>query len=172
MKVDRLETHDRLTKLLKDQSETVSQGCHDCLTKNSLSLALQRRSPYVYIFGHARTHENGCDKVIHWQPRLSKPPVQDNSFLFRAISNTTELEICWILPPKEDWDQYIDGNVVQSKHIKWSINEYLYNKEMLSKPFHDDFPEQKIRRILKDYALELEQEARVNRFNFKPDYGV
>lgn len=163
MKVSRLETHDRLLHLHEDQADKVNQGCHDCLTKNWVSLALQRRSPYVYIFGHARTHDNGVDKVIHWQPRLSKPEVQSNSFLARATSNTDILEICWILPPMEYWDEYIKGNVVANEYVIWSINQYKNNKENLGKPFPDDFPEEKIRLILKDIARERDEENRMKK---------
>src|ERR1043165_3721886 len=112
MKVNRLETHDRLLHLIKDQSDQVQKGAEDCLKKNPLSLAYQSKSPYVYIFGHARTHENGVDKVLYWQPRLMKPNPESNSYLFRATSNTDIMEICWILPPHELWPQYKKGNVV------------------------------------------------------------
>ena len=35
MKINRLEAHDRLQYLIKDQSEVVQQGAEDCLKKNA-----------------------------------------------------------------------------------------------------------------------------------------
>lgn len=93
MKVDRLETHDRLEHLVQDQSNVIFQGAEDCLKVNSLSLALQQHSDYVYLFAHVRTSDDGFSKRILWQPRLTKPKAQTNSFLFRAIPKTGEIEV-------------------------------------------------------------------------------
>src|ERR1700682_5598941 len=99
MKIERLETHDRLQKLHKEQALNVAQGCEDCLKKNPLSLALQEKSGYIYIFAHPRTGEDGRTKTMFWQPRLSKPAAQTNSYLFRVRSYTDEIEIIWMIPP-------------------------------------------------------------------------
>lgn len=157
MKLNRLETHDRLLHLIKDQSEKVQQGAEECLKKNPLSLAYQDRSPYVYIFGHARTHDNGVDKRLLWEPRLTKPTPQSNSFLFRAISKTDNMEVCWILPPFETWSQYKKGNVVESDDVSWSIYQYQNNREELAKPFPDDLPDEKCKQILLEIAREMEE---------------
>ncbi len=157
MKLNRLETHDRLLHLIKDQSQLVQEGADECLKKNSLSLAYQDRCPYVYIFGHARTADDGVTKRILWEPRLTKPTPQSNSFLFRAISKTDNMEVCWILPPHEMWFQYKKGNVVESDVVSWSIHQYQNNSEELGKPFPDDFPDDKCKRILLDIAREMEE---------------
>jgi hypothetical protein len=103
MKIQRLETHDRLAHLQQDQSHIIAQGCEDCLKKNWLSLAFQARCHYVYIFAHPRTTDNGVNKRLLWQPRLSKPTAQTNSYLFGAQSNTDLIELCWLIPPRELW---------------------------------------------------------------------
>ena len=157
MKINRLEAHDRLQYLIKDQSEVVQQGAEDCLKKNPLSLAYQERSPYIYIFGHSRTHDNGVDKRLLWEPRLTKPEPQSNSYLFRAISKTDSMEVCWVLPPHETWNQYKKGNVVGSDDISWSIYQYQNKKEELGAPFPDDLPDDKCKRILLDIAREMEE---------------
>lgn len=157
MKVNRLEAHDRLEYLIKDQSEQVAKGADDCLKKNPLSLAYQEKSPYVYIFGHARTADDGVTKVLYWQPRLTKPEPQSNSYLFRAKSHSDLMEVCWILPPHEVWSQYKTGNVVHTNDIEWSINQFRYNKQELAKPFHDDFNEEKARNIILQIAKEMEE---------------
>ncbi len=102
MKILRLDAHDRLEHLKKDQSNTITQGCEDCLKKNPDSLALQSHCHYVYIFAHPRTielderialfNEDWKNSLIDplyvrkyktledvpntrllWQPRLTKP---------------------------------------------------------------------------------------------------
>jgi hypothetical protein len=161
MKLNRLETHDRLLHLKKDQSNTISQGADDCLKKNSLSLALQAKSPYVYIFAHPRTADDGVTKKMYWQPRLGKPTPQTNSYLFRAQSNTDIMEICWLLPPQETWKQYQKGNVTESQWVLWSIDQYINNRLELGKPFPDDFSEEQIRQILIKVATEMDEEKRL-----------
>jgi hypothetical protein len=167
MKVNRLEAHDRLKYLIEDQSKYVQQGAEDCLKKNPLSLAYQDRSPYVYIYGHARTHDNGVDKRLLWEPRLTKPLPQSNSYLFRALSKTDTMEVCWVLPPSETWSQYKKGNVVESDIIGWSIFQYHNKREELGAPFPDDLPDDKCKRILLDIAREMEEEI-AKRKVFKP----
>ncbi len=149
MKVNRLETHDRLQHLIKDQSQNIFQGAEDCLKKNPLSLALQEKCHYIYIFAHARTHDDGVNKVMYWDPRLSIPTPETNSYLFRAISNTDTIEVCWIIPPREMWDQYKKGNVTESNWALWSIDQFQKNRKALSNPHPDDLPEEKARFILK-----------------------
>src|ERR1700688_2940459 len=112
MKIDRLETHDRLLYFKKDQEANLNQGLEDCMKKNPTSLALQRYSNYIYIYAHPRTHENGRDKRMLFQPRLEKPMPQTNSYLVRAISFSDIMEICWFLPPKEMWAQFKKGNII------------------------------------------------------------
>lgn len=157
LKLDRLEAHDRLQHLIKEQSNVIQQGADDCLNKNSLSLAYQGRSPYVYIYGHARTLEDGRTKKIFWEPRLTKPKASSNSFLFRAISKTDMLETCWVLPPIETWNQFVRGNVVADDIIAWSIHQYKTNKKELEKPFKDDLPDHRCKDILLSIAREMEE---------------
>lgn len=143
MKINRLEAHDRLLHFKKDQAANIFQGAEDCLKRNPDSLFLQSRSPYVYLFAHPRTCDDCVTKKMFWQPRLTKPKAQTNSYLFRAISNTDIIEICWLLPPEEMWSQYQIGNVTEHQDVLWSIYQYLNNKEKLEAKGHEDLPENK-----------------------------
>ncbi len=163
MKLNRLETHDRYEHLIKDQGERVSQGASDCLQKNPLSLALQSRSSYIYIFGHPRTADDGTTKRLYWQPRLTKPSAQTNSYLFRAKSHLDLLEICWIIPPREMWKQYRKGNVTESAIVSWSISQFSNKRAELEKPFPDDVSEDMFKNIMIDIAKEMEQEIRIKK---------
>ncbi len=167
MKINRLETHDRLQHLKKDQSVNIAQGAEDCLKSNSLSLAFQEKSPYIYIFAHPRTADDGVNKVMYWQPRLTKPEAQENSYLFRAISKTDNLEICWLIPPKEMWKQYKKGNVTEHEIVIWSIDQFRNNKKGLETPDPDDLPEEQGKHILRGIIHEKLQDIRMKKI-FKP----
>lgn len=142
MKIDRKETHDRLLHFKKDQALNINQGCEDCLKKNDLSLALQESSPYIYIFAHPRTADNGWQKRMIWQPRLSRPRPQTNSYLFRAISKTDIIEICWLLPPRETWKEYEKGKVNENEFVIWSIDQFINNRKQLAASLPDDLPDE------------------------------
>jgi hypothetical protein len=174
MKIERLETHDRLLHFVQEQSNVIAEGASECLKVNPLSLALQEVSSYVYIYTHARTIgldekyslflsgqyqrlEDIPEKRLLWQPRLGRPTPSPNSYLFRAESKTDILEICWILPPEEMWDQYTEGKVTASEWDLWSINEYKTNKEGMARPLSDDLRDEQINLILRNIAREMQQ---------------
>lgn len=171
MKINRLETHDRLQHFKKDQSINIFQGAEDCLKKNKLSLALQDRSPYIYIFAHPRTADDGVTKVMYWQPRLTKPEAQTNSYLFRATSKTDLLEVCWLLPPREMWPQYQKGNVTEHDMVLWSINQYKENKKGLEKEEPDDISQERGCEIYKQVMIDLKYEGKKTQI-IKPDFSV
>jgi len=162
MKVNRLETHDRLEHFLKDQAQTIWQGADDCLKKNTDSLKLQEKSPYIYVFAHPRTADDGITKRMLWQPRLTKPKAQTNSYLFRALSNTDLLEICWLIPPRELWPQYQAGNITEEPTVVWSINQFMYNREELEKPEPEDWSDWQARNILEIVLRESIQSKRAS----------
>ena len=161
MKIDRLETHDRLEHFKADQNDAIVQGLEDCLKRNPLSLALQDRSPYVYIYAHPRTTEMGNAKVMYWQPRLSKPKMETNSYLFRVRSYSDECEIIWMLPPREQWDQYKRGNVTEHETVNWSIAQFENHKAEMEKPEPDDWPDTQGLQIIRDAQRALQQEKLV-----------
>lgn len=164
MKIHKLETHDRLQHFKKDQEINIFLGAEDCLKKNPLSLALQEKSPYIYIFAHPRTAEDGVNKKLFWQPRLSIPEAQDNSYLFRALSNTDIIEIVWLIPPKHLWKQYSKGLVTEDNWARWSIDMYKTKKFKLQEPHPDDLPEERQRLVLKAVVDEKRQEIKGKTF--------
>lgn len=155
MKINRLETHDRLEHFVNDQWGIIAQGAHDCLFKNPDSLALQEKCPYIYIFAHPRTHDDGISKRMLWQPRITKPKAETNSYLFRAQSKSDVLMVCWLIPPKETWAQYKKGNICESNSVLWSINQFRYNREELERPDPKDLPDNKAREIWMDFLTNI-----------------
>lgn len=160
MKISKLETHDRLEHFKKDQNDAILEGLQTCLKLNPLSLALQDRSPYIYIFAHPRTNEFG-QKVMYWQPRLGKPRMETNSYLFRIRSHSDECEIMWMLPPKELWEQYEKGNITEHSLVKWSIDQYKSNKSQMENPEPDDIGDSLGLQILNEVQNILRQDKLV-----------
>ncbi len=163
MKINRLETHDRLQHFKEDQSINIAQGATDCLKKNPLSLALQEKAPYIYIFAHPRTADDGVTKVMYWQPRLTKPEAQTNSYLFRAQSKTDIVEVCWLLPPEIMWKQYNKGNVTEHETVIWSINQFLSNKKKLEEKDPTDLSEEVCKNIYRMIAREIDQDNQMKK---------
>lgn len=155
-KINVFDAHDRLKELQKSFNDTLAQGCEDCLKQNVLSLALQEKSPYIYIFAHPRTEPNGNMKRMYWQPRISRPLPQTNSYLFRAQSKSDVLEICWMLPPMETWNNFRKGNVTENDIVEWSIGMYLHNRQELKKPHPDDMSEEAAKGIFYKVIMEME----------------
>lgn len=169
MKINRLETHDRLLHLKKDQSDTIAQGIEECLKRNPLSLSYQQRSPYIYIFAHPRLSDNCLKTRMLWQPRLGRPKAQTNSYLFRATSNTDIIEICWMIPPREMWSQYTKGKVTENEYVTWSIHQFQYKREELEKPLPDDLSDERCKFILSEIAREMEENRRMTKLYTKPE---
>ena len=172
MKVNRLETHDRLLHFKKDQSNIIQQGAEDCLKRNNISLGLQERSDYIYIFAHPRTSDDGFSKRLLWQARLTKPYPQENSYLFRAQSKTDMMEVCWLLPPHEMWNQYAKGNVTEHEIVRWSINQYRHNLEELAQPDPQDLPDHIARNIYIAVATEIHQDRMMKKLWTKPNKEI
>lgn len=147
MKLNRLEAHDRLLHFKKDQGINIFKGAEECLKKNPYSLALQDNSPYIYLFAHPRTDDDGVTKRMFWQPRLTRPQPQTNSYLFRATSHTDLIEVCWLLPPSELWSQYETGKVTGDKTILWCISKFKNDRHELAKAHPEDMPDERIKQI-------------------------
>lgn len=160
MKINLLETHDRLEHLVKDQSDNVFHGAETCLRSNPLSLAIQEKCPYVYIFAHTRTAEDGVTKRLLWQPRISKPKAQTNSYLFRAQSHTDLIEVIWIIPERHLWPMYGCGKVTENELVTYSIDLFENNREELEKPHPEDLPEAKGKIIFQNILNEHKQSLR------------
>jgi hypothetical protein len=176
IKINTLDAHDRLLHFKKQQETNLFDGVTECLTKNKDCVSMQQHFPYVYIFMHPRTLEvdervamfnieqqnalmearipiyQSIEEVpttkALWQPRLMKPRAQTNSYLFRVISNTDLVEIVWLLPPREMWDQYQMGKMTESKDVVTSIMNFLHAREALEMPHEEDWSEDRIRRKL------------------------
>jgi hypothetical protein len=168
MNINRFDAHDRLTFVKKKGEADVFKGADDCLKVNKLSLALQEKSPYVYLYAHPRTQENG-DKHLFWQPRLSKPKCTLNSYLFRAQSKTDLIEVCWLLPPREQWSSFNKNSMFADELIQWSIDQYVNNKAALEAPEPEDVEDAKGHQIMIAIIEEMQRDKTLGQW-FNPDH--
>lgn len=148
MKIDRLETHDRLIEFKKNVMD-IQECCQDIINKRPFGTV-----PF-YIFAHARTDDDGVTKRIIWQPRLTKPKAQTNSMLFRATPPSDNVEVIWIIPQKELWKQFDDGKMMQDDIITESIRAFVHNREELERPAPDDLTDVQIDAIYRNISSSI-----------------
>ena len=175
MKLDKLETHDRLLQFNK-QADYISQGCQDCINNRPHQFTM----PF-YIFAHQRTIDmdervsayeydlisshidpsykrqfNSLSDVpsakLIWSPRLSKPTPQQNSMLFKSYPGTDNIKVVWMIPAQEMWAQYEKGLMLQSSIVVDSIFKFKNDFESLSLPEDDDLPDDKVNEIYASIA--------------------
>lgn len=180
MKLDRLETHDRLLEFNK-QSDYISKGCQDCIRMRPKEYG---NHPF-YIFAHKR--ELGLDERVAlfnedlrtsildprytrqytsltgvpnarllWEPRLTKPRAQSNSMLFRAYPPGDNIKVIWMIPATELWDQYEKNKMTEHSIVVESIEHFRDARQKLESKEDDDLPDDLIRSIM----LEIGHNAR------------
>lgn len=162
MKVNRLETHDRLQHFTK-QSFDIGECCQDLINQKPFG-----EHPF-YIFAHPRTigmdeklklftsgkyasMEEVPDKTIIWQPRLTKPQAQENSMLFKAYPGTDVVKVIWMIPARELWDEYTKGKMMENKTVSESIDIFKTNKQKLEEKEADDLDDAQIDKIYREIS--------------------
>lgn len=180
MKLNTLETHDRLLFFQK-QSDEITKGCLDCINSRPQEF---RKYPF-YIYAHKR--ELGIDDRIDrfdkdlqesivnplynrkynllidvpthrliWMPRLSKPKFEPNSMLFKCYPEQDFLlKIYWILPQIELWEQFDKGKMTASKDVSESIYNYRNNKDRMEQKDEDDLPDEKVNAIYNEISINV-----------------
>lgn len=141
MNLDFFETHDRLLQF-KKQSDNISQGVVECIKNVPDSITC----PF-YVYGHSRTVENDekvsilklgekrvPDTRIIWMPVVTKPKAAPNTYLFLSRKNSDVIEIIWMIPKKELWDQYAPGKLCHNENIWVSIQNFIHHRDKLNAP--------------------------------------
>lgn len=147
MKVDMWETYDRYKEFTQKEM-SISDCCSDLMKKRPFG------SVPFYMFVHARTAEDGFTKELIWQPRLTRPTPQTNSMLFKAYPTTEEVKVCWMIPPREMFDQYKQGKLTEHDITQWSINMFETKRAELARNEDDDLTDDEIDKIYKDLSME------------------
>ena len=169
MKVNRLETHDRLLHF-KQQQDTIAQGVQDCIRH----VSDEYNGPF-YVYGHARTvgldeklgllmiGQSPVEGRLIWMPVVTKPKAEPNTYLFLCHKGTDVIEIIWMLPKIELWQQYAPGNMCHNPDIWTSIQNYTKYKDELEKPDPNGPSENDIRAFRKIHGQEAHERQRVKR---------
>lgn len=164
MKINRLETHDRLLQF-KKQADHISKGCQDCIDTRPKEFM---RLPF-YIFAHKReiSMDERFTLVIDgvydcitkvpthrliWQPRLTKPEAQENSMLFKYYPGLDLIYVIWMIPDPALWDQYSKGKISENESVCESIALFKTDKKKLESPMDDDISEEKVKSIYQEIA--------------------
>lgn len=153
MKVDRLETHDRLVHFQKQEFD-IGKTVQDIINCRPFG------DHAFYIFAHKR--EIGLDERVSmfnqdmfgarqfkdlasvpnariiWQPRLTKPEPQENSMLFKAYPGTDIVKTIWIIPQRELWEQFEKEKMTGSELIWECIEAFKHKRKWLAASEDDD----------------------------------
>lgn len=150
MKINVLDAHDRLLHLNK-QGINIGECCQDLINKRPFG-----EHPF-YIFAHARTEDDGVNKRLIWQPRLTKPKAQTNSMLFKAYPGTDKIKVLWMIPARELWGQFQKGYLTESKIISDSIYAFENERQKLENKEEDDLSDEQIDAIYKQISRGAKQ---------------
>jgi hypothetical protein len=148
-----LETHDRYQEFTKKQMD-ISECCQDLIDQRPFG-----EHPF-YIFAHARTEDDGVNKRLIWQPRLTKPKAQTNSMLFKAYPGSDNVKVIWMIPARELWNNYNKGLITENKTVAESIHDFIFNRAQLEAKEDDDLDDATIDKIYE----EIKQSARFKEF--------
>ena len=100
---------------------------------------------YIFTFPK-RTDDLIGVKTIYHQPRLTKPDPMPGTTLIKVNPNREdEIRIIWILPGKESFNMYKKGKRFSDPIVYDSIQAYLKNPDLLTKPEPDDLTEDEIK---------------------------
>lgn len=152
MKINRLDAHDRYEYFTK-QSFDIAECCQDLINQRTFG-----DHPF-YIFAHARTEDDGVNKRLIWQPRLTKPLPQSNSMLFKAYPGSDNIKIIWMIPDRTMWHMYQKGKMTQSELISESIWDFENDRKKLELPEPDDLSESEIHAIYKEIAVKVRNKS-------------
>jgi len=150
MKINILDAHDRYQYFTK-QSFSIAECCQDIINKQPFG-----NIPF-YIFAHARTEDDGVNKRLIWQPRLTKPKAQTNSMLFKVYPGSDEVKVLWMIPARELWGQYGKGLVTENKTVTESIDNFKNHRAKLEAKDPDDLQDYQI----DDIYRQLSQQAKI-----------
>lgn len=153
MKIDPLETHDRLLHYQK-QDFDISECCQDMINQRPFG-----DTPF-YMFAHFRTEDDGVTKRLIWQPRLTKPKAQTNSMLFKGYPGTDMVKVIWMIPSIEIWPNFAKGQMTENELVWTSIQDYKNNRTKLEAKEDDDLTDEQIDAVYADLARQAKIAAK------------
>ena len=143
-KLNLLDIHDRHEYFTKQSSFGIGETVQQIINSRPFG------DHAFYLFAHSRTADDGYQKKILWQPRLTKPSCETNSMLFKVKPGSDQVRIIWMIPEPHLWDAYEKGNVCESETVAFSIKMFKSNRKALEKPEPDDLTDDQILSIYRD----------------------
>lgn len=105
---------------------------------------------YIFQFVKRVNDEMGV-KVMHHQPRLTKPePVPGSTLLRCDPHNPEEVTIIWTLPNQENFGLYKHGKMFSDPFVHECVKKYLENPKELMKREEGDLDDEEIRKVYLD----------------------
>ena len=162
MKLNRLETHDRLEHFTK-QDFNIGECCQNLINQRPFG-----NHPF-YIFAHTRTDDDGVTKRLLWQPRLTKPKSQTNSMLFKAYPGTDNIKVIWMIPSPELWYSFDRGKMTENQTVLDSIDKFRYHRHVLDSPEPDDLSDERINEIYRQLSMSAREKKAMENNEKKMD---
>ena len=159
MRIDRLETHDRLNHFTK-QGFDIAECCQDLINQRPFG------EHAFYIFAHARTDDDGFTKRLIWQPRLTKPKAQTNSMLFKAYPGSDNIKVIWMIPSRELWEQFQQGKMLENQTVLESIDNFINHREQLEQKESDDLTDAQVDDIYKSLSLDAKYKKSIQQHGY------
>lgn len=174
MKIHRLDAHDRYTFIQKEDQD-IGKTCQEMINQRPFG------DHAFYIFVHKReiglderiskyekdfkktftdakyvqkyqTLEDVMTHRIIWQPRLTKPKAQTNSWLFKVKPGSDNVRVIWMIPQEELWDQYSKDKMTGNQIVSESIYDYKNNRGKLEAKEDDDLSDEAINAIYSELS--------------------
>lgn len=145
MTINLLDAHDRYQELNK-HGINIGKCCQSLIDQRPFG-----KHPF-YIYAHMRTEDNGIDKRLIWQPRLTKPKASTNSMLFKGYPGTDNVKVIWMIPDRSLWNNFEYGNLCHNQTVAESIHDFLYNREKLEAKESDDLSDAQIDQIYREIS--------------------
>lgn len=152
LKVNRLDAHDRLLHFRKSTFD-IGECCQNIIDQRPFG-----ERPF-YIFAHARTDDDGVNKRLIWQPRLTKPKAQTNSMLFKAYPGTDNIKVIWMIPERSMWNEFKLGKMFESQIIAESVDKFENDRASLEAREADDLSDKEIDAIYREISISARREA-------------
>ena len=148
MKLNRLETHDRLEWFKKSQVEL-----DNFIQKMHVEEPFGDRPYYIFTIkrtvgkdekvalvqqGTYDSIENTPEAFLEISARLTRPEAAPNTTLTKIYPGKDYCKTIWNLPEPRYWDQYVSNTMFADDFITKSIFQYISNQKQMEAPERDD----------------------------------
>ena len=174
MKIHRLDAHDRYSFIQKEDQD-IGKTCQKMINDSPFGdhafyLFVHKREigldERMHMFKedlkksfidptYVRKYQTLEDVETHriiWQPRLTKPKAQTNSWLFKVKPGSDNVRVIWMIPQEELWDQYSKDKMTGNKVVSESIYDYKNNRGKLEAKEDDDLSDEAINAIYSELS--------------------